>query len=160
MNQPLRTLALLTSALGTLLLANCTIGTPQSRIDQNPSLYESLPSKHRELISKGRIAKGMSKSAVFLALGDPNRKTEGFRDDAAFERWDYTRLQPQYYNSFHSYHGFGHGHGRRGRHFHGYGFSPTIEYVPYRSASVLFRKGSVDSWERLDPLQFEHRFSY
>ncbi|NIP95295.1 MAG: hypothetical protein GWO24_18355, partial [Akkermansiaceae bacterium] len=65
---------------------------PQTRIDRNFGLYESLPAKHQKLVSEGRIAKGMSKPAVFLALGNPSRKVEGYQDDAGYERWDYTRL--------------------------------------------------------------------
>jgi hypothetical protein len=142
------------TAMGALLLANCTMGTPQSRIDGNYSLYESLPAKHQELVSQGKIAKGMSKSAVFLALGNPSRKSEGFRDDTHFERWNYTRLQPRYYNSFQTI--YGHGSSRRGhgRHYHGFAFAPTIEYAPYRSASVLFLRKVVDSWERLEPPRY------
>lgn len=137
------------------------MSTPQTRIERNMSLYESLPPKHRELVSQGRIDKGMSTSAVYLALGNPSRKTRGFRDDKSFERWDYTRLQPRYYNSFYSYfgHGYGHGYGyghrygygRYGGRYHGFGFAPTVHYVPYRSASVLFHRGAVDSWEQLEP---------
>ena len=147
-----RALTLLGCSTALLLLANCTIGTPQARIDRNYSLFESLPAKHQALVSQGRIAKGMSKSGVFLALGDPSRKSEGFRNDAMFERWDYARLQPHYYNSFSTY--FGYGFGRHRGNYHGLGFSPTIEYVPYRSASVIFRREVVDSWERLDPQRY------
>ena len=143
-----RILMTLAAGAATLLLANCTVGTPQARIEGNYALYESLPEKHRELVSQGRIDKGMSKSAVYLALGDPSRKVRGFRDDAHFERWDYTRLQPRYYHSFHSFYGSGWGCGRG---YHGYGFAPTVEYVPYRSSSVIFKRDVVDSWERLGP---------
>ncbi len=144
-----RALTALSAASTALLLSNCTPGTPQTRIDRNYTLYEALPAKHRTLVGQGQIAKGMSKSAVYLALGNPGRKSEGFRDNARYERWDYTRMRPVYYNSFHTF--FGHGWGRRGYSYSGIGFAPTIEYIPYRSSSVLFRRGVVDSWERLGP---------
>lgn len=148
-----RIFTLLAGASSALLLSNCTVGTPQSRIEANHSLYESIPAKHQALVSQGKIAKGMSKSAVFLALGDPSRKTEGFRDNTKFERWDYSRLQPIYTSSFHSF--YGHGYGRYGRgRYHGFGFAPTIQYAPYRSASVIFHRDVVDSWEKLGP----HRY--
>jgi outer membrane protein assembly factor BamE (lipoprotein component of BamABCDE complex) len=148
MNPMKRTLTILAASLALLVLANCTASTPQTRIDRNYSLYESLPPKHQELVHQGRITKGMSKSAVFLALGDPSRKTEGYRDNDHFERWDYTRLEPRYYNTFYTSFGFG-TYGHRHSDYYGYGFAPTVEYVPYRSITVLFRSGVVDSWERL-----------
>ena len=152
----LRTLALLATATGCLATVSCTLGTPQARINRNPSLYDSLPDNHRELVNQGRIAEGMSQSAVHLALGPPNRKIQGFRDDASFERWDYTRLQPHFHHSFHSYQGLS----SYGDRYHGFGFFPAVGYLPYRSASVTFRKKVVDSWERLDPEHFSHRYSH
>lgn len=152
----LRTLILLAAATGCLATLSCTLGTPQARIDRNTSLYDSLPGSHRELAGQGRIAKGMSQSAVYFALGPPNRKIQGFRDDASFERWDYTRLQPHFHHSFHSYQGLS----SHGGHYHGFGFFPAVGYLPYRSASVIFRKEVVDSWERLDPGHFSHRYSH
>ena len=145
----LRPLALLTAAAAALVSISCAPNTPRLRIEQNLSLYESLTGEHKELVHQGRIAKGMSKNAVYLALGGPSRKIRGFRDDASFERWDYTRLRPAYYHSFHTYHV--HRYGRHGRHIHGFGFSPTVGYRPYRAASVLFKGEKVDSWEQLSP---------
>ncbi len=150
----LRTLTLLATATGCLATVSCTLGTPQARINRNPSLYDSLPDNHRELVNQGRIAKGMSQSAVHLALGPPNRKIQGFRDDASFERWDYTRLQPHFHHSFHTYHGYGLG--RHGIRYHGFGFAPSIGYLPSRSASVTFRDSRVESWELLDPRNSSH----
>ena len=156
MTAPLRTLALLAASAGCLGILSCTQGTPQSRIDRNASLYDSLPGKQRELVSRGRIAKGMSQSAVYLALGPPSRKIHGFREDAPFERWDYTRLQPHFHHSLRSYQGFS----RHGGRYHGFGFFPSIGYLPYRSASVTFRKNVVESWEHLEPGDFSSRHRY
>lgn len=147
-----RILLLLAASALALLSTSCVISSPQTRIDRDYSLYQSLPPKHQELVQRGEIAEGMSKSAVYLAWGNPSRKVQGHRDDADFERWDYTRLQPHYYNRFYTH--FGHGYGRRGRYYHSYGFAPSIEYVPYRSASVKFRSGTVESWERLGPYRY------
>lgn len=158
MNPPKRFLSILAAGAATLSLASCTVSTPQARIDRNYTLFESLPAKHQALVSQGRIAEGMSKGAVYLALGDPGRKSQGSRDGAAFERWDYVRLQPRYYSTFSAGFGYGHGywgpHGRHGHDYYGFGFSPTVEYVPYRSGTVLFRRGVVDSWERLGPYPY------
>ena len=152
----LRSLALLATAAASLVSMSCAPNTPRVRIQHNVSLYEALPAEHKELVHQGRIAKGMSKHAVYLALGRPGRKLRGFRDDAPFERWDYTRLRPTYHHSFHGYHGYGSG--RHGYHTHGIGFSPSVSYLPYRAASVLFKREEVDSWEQLSPGHPMHRY--
>lgn len=146
------TLALLLAA-GTLVLANCTVNTPQARIAEHQGLYDSLPAKHQELVNQGRIDKGMSTAAVFLAWGNPKRKSEGYRHGATYKRWDYTRLQPVAHHSFFSYWGSGYGRHRHRYRYSGFGYSPSVEYVPYRSATVWFKKGVVDSWERVSPYQ-------
>ena len=147
MSDLLSPLAVLAVASASLLGISCAPNTPLLRIQQNLSLYESLPGEHKELVHQGRITKGMSKNAVYLALGGPSRKLRGFRDNASFERWDYTRHQPAYYHSFHTYHGYG----RYGLHTHGFGFAPTVGYRPYRAATVFFKREKVDSWEQLSP---------
>lgn len=138
-----RPLLLLAAGLS-LLLANCTLSTPQARIEHNEALFSSLSLKDQRLVQRGEIAKGMSKQAVYLAFGDPHRVVKGHKGDRPFERWDYTRLRARY---VHRYHGF-FGRGCRG-HGYGFGLSPSIQYVPYRSASVIFHDGSVSSWEQL-----------
>ena len=149
-----RILISLTVATGSLTTLSCMVATPQWRIERNTSLYHSLPDKHREMASRGTITKGMSQPAVYLALGTPSRKIRGFRNNASFERWDYTRLQPHFHHSFHTYHGYGSG--RHGSRYHGFGFSPSIGYLPSRSASVTFQNGLVESWEFLDPRNSSH----
>jgi len=156
MPAPLRTLSALAASIGCLGILSCTQGTPQARIDRNASLYESLSGKHQELVSQGRIAKGMSQSAVHLALGPPSRRIQGFREDASFERWEYTRLQPHFHHTLQSYQALS----SYGGPYHGFGFSPVVGYLPYRSTSVTFRKKVVDSWERLSPEHFSHRYSH
>ena len=80
-----RLLSALAACAAALLASSCMTATPQIRIDRNYSLYESLSPKHQELVQQGRIAKGMSKSAVYLALGDPSRKVRGYRNDRDFD---------------------------------------------------------------------------
>ncbi|NNC88183.1 MAG: hypothetical protein HKN82_06950 [Akkermansiaceae bacterium] len=136
--------------LAVLLAASCAPVTPAQRIVENPQMFAALSPRHQELVRSGRIGKGMPKDGVFLAWGRPDRRADGFRDGSAFERWDFTALRPVYYQGISGY--YGHGWGRRG-HRHGYyglGYSPTVEYVPYRVSSVWFRKDLVDSWERFN----------
>lgn len=143
---PTATLLLPLATLG-LLLCSCVVETPQSRIFRDPAAYESLTPRQQELVQRGGISKDMPRQGVLLALGHPNRKAEGFRDGADFERWDYTTLQPVYSQSLGGYYGYG----RRGYNAYGFGISPSIEYIPIRSASVWFNGGLVNSWERLSP---------
>lgn len=131
-----------------LLLCSCAIQSPQARIERNPELYEALPTKQKELVSQGQISKGMPKTAVFLAWGNPGRRGGGYRDDRHYERWDYASLRPVYTTTIYAGYGYGYGCGRRGYGRYGYGYAPSIEYIPEWAASVWFHNGRVESWER------------
>ncbi|GAA5496140.1 hypothetical protein Rhal01_02322 [Rubritalea halochordaticola] len=126
--------------------ANCTSSTPAARIQQNPVIYDNLSSKDQELVKQGRIAKGMSKKAVFLAWGHPSNNMAGSRDGKDFERWLYNSYRPVYTNRF--YGNYGYRWGRYGHPYSGFGFGPEVNYVPERTAYVEFRKERVTSWAR------------
>ncbi|MBK1831822.1 hypothetical protein JIN77_13890 [Verrucomicrobiaceae bacterium R5-34] len=126
------------------LLASCS-STPTSRIEDNPAIYKSLSPKHQELVSKGQIARGMNKPAVFLAMGHPDGKVTGNKDGKDYERWDYTQMVPVYSSGFSPYYGYGfgrHGYGPR----YGIGYIPSVHYVPRRGSSVDFSNGKVTGW--------------
>lgn len=135
-------------ALGAaLLLASC-VATPSARIASRPQGYEALSSRHKDLVRQGKIDRGMPKDAVWYAWGDPDRKYDGTTKGKFTERWDYFSSQPTYTA------GFGLGYTRfRGYPYRGYGygmdFGPELVYVPYRSGTVIFSNGKVDSWERV-----------
>lgn len=139
----------LTPALGAfaLVICSCAMQTPQARIEHNPALYEALSPKQQELVSQGKIARGMPKTGVFLAMGNPDRRGQGHKDGQPYERWDYATLRPVYYNTFYGSYGYGGGCGRHG--YYGVGYVPTVDYVRERAASVWFRKDRVDAWERV-----------
>ena len=82
-------------------------------------------------------------------MGHPDRRGRGFKDGRDYERWDFASLRPVYTTSFYGGYGYGRGCGRWGYGRYGYGYGPTIEYIPERSASVWFRNGRVEAWERL-----------
>lgn len=53
------------------LLVSCA-SPRERRITGNPQLYQSLSTGDQVLVQQGRIREGMSKEAVFLALGRPD----------------------------------------------------------------------------------------
>jgi hypothetical protein len=78
------TLAVATSAL---ILTSCS--TPQTRISEHPDLYQSLSRRDQALVSQGQIRIGMSRTAVWLAWGSPDRKIIGNMGGGLTETWVY-----------------------------------------------------------------------
>ena len=138
-------LPLVASAASCMIFLGCTAATPDWRINQNDSLYQSLSEEDRRLASEGEIAKGMPQTAVYLAMGNPTRKVRGYHSDAPFERWEYLRRQPHFHHSLYAYQGLRFG--RHGGNYGGFGLAPSIHYTPTHAATVTFRNGVVDSWE-------------
>jgi len=136
------------------ILVSCAPSTPQTRIEKSPEKFAGLSQKNKALVQEGRIASGMAPAAVELAWGSPSRRFQGFKNQKASERWDYSASRPVYTTSF--YGGYGHGacmpygrYGRRGYSALGFGFGPEVEYIPEHVASVWFVGNRVDSWERV-----------
>lgn len=137
------------SCLGLLMgiVSSCAPSTPLTRIQERPQDFARLSEKHKNLVSRGEIAKGMSKDAVALAWGSPASQIEGLRNGKFSERWDYMGREAVTRNHFFGgYSSGGYGPYR----YSGYraGFGPEITYIPYRKASVWFVGGRVDEWER------------
>ena len=135
-----------------LWLSSCAPKTPLTRIDSNPAMFAALSDRHQQLVRQGQLDRGMSGDAVFLAWGKPSRTFEGSEQGIPTARWDYAALQPVYTTSFGAGYAYG-GYGRYGRYgrygYPYYSVAPRIDYIPYRSATVWFKRGKVDSWERL-----------
>src|SRR5438093_7031065 len=74
-------------AAGALILTSCS--TPQTRISDHPNLYQSLSARDQTLVSDGRICTGMSRNAVWLAWGSPDRKILAKTHRRATETWIY-----------------------------------------------------------------------
>ena len=77
-------LAVITSALA---VTSCS--TPQTRISEHPDLYQSLSSKDQTLVNQEQIRIRMSRSAVWLAWGSPDRKIIGNMGGGPTETWVY-----------------------------------------------------------------------
>ena len=148
------------AGIAALVICSCVPNTPEQRILKNISVYTVLPAKHQELVKRGELARGMSPDAVFIAWGMPTERYQGMNGGEITERWDYTRNRPVYSNQV----GFGFGQGFGVGPGFGYGpgcgrgfggglnalyMVPDVTYIPQRSATVLFKKNKVDSWERI-----------
>lgn len=129
------------------ILSSCS-STPASRIQKNPGLYASLSPKHQRMVRQGRIDRGMTKPAVYLAMGHPDTKFSGQRDGKTQDRWDYDVYVPVYSHGFSPYYGYGRGYyGHHG--FTGIYFHPTVHYVPRRGTSIYFKSHKVSGWSRI-----------
>ncbi len=136
------------SILYCILSVSCVPSTPAARIAERPLAFEKLSEKHKEMVQRGQIDKGMDMSAVALAWGDPSNQVEGFNGSKRIERWEYNRSRPVMINTF--YGGFRNDFYGPYRYAGlGTGFGQDIAYIPYRKGTVWFIGGKVNEWERL-----------
>jgi hypothetical protein len=148
-----RTLFLAIAVLLFEFLAGCS--TVESRIKGNPQTFASLSPADQALVRRGSISEGLSKAAVYLAWGRPDRLRYGSRAGVPFEAWIYTTIRseivPGYYPSFYGYGLSRPFYGRRGW---GYGYYPFNSYfdddlvdyeVPYKTA--FFERDRCTGWE-------------
>jgi hypothetical protein len=140
------------AVLAASLVVSCVSPTPASRIADSPWLYDRLPERQRELVRQGKLERGMSPDAVWLAWGEPAQRFEGWEKGKATLRWDYAGIQPVYTTGFGGSLGWG-GYGRWGGPYrHGYapyssfGMGPEIAYVPYHRASAWFANKCLEAW--------------
>lgn len=138
---------LLVAISSALWVASCAPSTPLARIQRQPEKFEALSERHRELVERGQIDRGMSQDAVYLAWGSPASAFQGSNNGRPTERWDYAGSRPVFTNSFSGSYGNFYGPYRRGG-CSGIGWGPEVVYIPYRIGSVWFIDNQVDSWER------------
>jgi hypothetical protein len=74
-------------ATGALVLTSCS--TPQTRISEHPDLYQTLSHRDQALVAQGQVRIGMSRTAVWLAWGSPDRKIVGNMGGGPTETWIY-----------------------------------------------------------------------
>jgi hypothetical protein len=151
-----RTIFLGIAALLSGLLAGCS--TVDSRIKADPTTFAALSPADQTLVRRGAIRQGMSKAAVYLAWGKPDRIRTGVRAGNPFEAWTYTTVQSTI-DPYPGFYGFGyyrygwHGTwGPYGRYRGFYGIYPYDPYpdvisyeVPYKT--VFFENGRCVAWE-------------
>lgn len=146
---------LCTGLIAVLLLSQCA-ATPQSRIERNPQLYGQLAARDQQLVTRGTIREGMTRDAVYLAWGRPDRVAVGSARHRTVESWTYLGQQPV--STMNMGYGWGAGLGSWGPYWGGgpwgwsrggYGYwggGPSITYVPYTQAVVEFTSGRVSRY--------------
>lgn len=143
---------MLSALTAAIVMVSCAPSTPQTRIQQSPQMFARLSDKHKSLVERGQITRGMEPDAVYLAWGQPSNTMMGSHKGRESERWDYTGTRPIYTTNFFGTYGYGYGgyRGHRGYRYSGLGLGmgPEVSYVPTHIASVWFVDRRVDSWER------------
>jgi hypothetical protein len=74
-------------SVSALILTGCS--TTESRIAENPQIFQTLSPRDQALVSQGKIREGMSQNAVWLAWGAPDQKATGSARGRAVETWIY-----------------------------------------------------------------------
>jgi hypothetical protein len=120
----------------TLFFTGCA--TTQSRISNNPEMYQHLSATDQALVSQGQIRRGMTMDAVWLAWGDPEQKIPGDMHGGPGETWVYLRYAtppsyggPYYYGPF--------------------DWSYIPPKFPYPSKGVTFSNGRVVFFRHMRP---------
>jgi len=73
--------------LGVLLLSGCD--TPEYRIRRHPEIYERLEPAVQQNVRQGVVLPGYTRDAVFLALGEPDRRYVRTTAGGQHEVWSY-----------------------------------------------------------------------
>ncbi|HYP18373.1 MAG TPA: hypothetical protein VEQ65_14270 [Opitutus sp.] len=76
---------------GLALFAGCS--TPESRIAQQPELFQRLTPEQQQMIREGRVGIGFDMDMVKLALGDPDRVRERIDASGRSEVWSYVHYE-------------------------------------------------------------------
>jgi hypothetical protein len=128
-------------AAGVLFLTSCS--TPQTRISEHPDFYQSLSQRDQALVSQGQIRIGMSRTAVWLAWGSPDRKIVGNMGGGTTETWLYIYYATYYppYASWGPWAYFG------DPFYDPFYYSYIPPSIPYPGKVVTFAKGRVVSFQ-------------
>jgi hypothetical protein len=119
-----------------LILVGCA--TTESRISQNPEMYQHLSARDQALVNQGQIRKGMTMDAVWLAWGTPDQKIPDNMGDRPTETWLYVRYQtPPSYGGPYSYGPFD--------------WSYIPPKFPYASKGATFSNGRVVFFQYVPP---------
>lgn len=89
-----------------LAVSFCGCTTPDARIRRSPEIYARLTPGQQALVQQGKVAVGFSEDAVYLAVGQPDRKwmrtdAAGTREVWSYTTWENDRGQPLYQGWYH-----------------------------------------------------------
>lgn len=156
------------AAMIAIAVTSCVTSTPTTRIKKSPEVFQQLSPADQELAKQGQVKQGMERNAVLIALGEPDKISQGSKDSKAFEKWYYASSRPVHRTGVNiglGYGGYGRGgygrggyrsHGRYGyggygRHggYGGYGLNHGVTYVNSLSSIVEFdASGRVKNWSQ------------
>ncbi len=125
------------------LLSGCS--TTETRKQERPEAFSQLNKEQQAAVMRGRIVEGMSEDAVYIALGNPLRKTMGHLDGKDTVSWIYGRLETYNYPAYHY----------ANRRLNDGTVVVTPEYFPQTDAYVrdsfvvYFLNGKVSGWQQL-----------
>ncbi len=125
-----------------LVLASCG-SSIENRISRYPEKFARLPSEHQNLVRQGRIKEGMNKDAVYLAWGTPGSVRMGSEGGQSYESWRFVGHYPVWTDTVI----IGHGRGYHGGYYYT-DIVPSVGYVPYNAAEVVFKNERVSRWDR------------
>jgi hypothetical protein len=129
-------------AFGTALAVGCA-STPDSRIKENQTLFDSYPVEVKANIRQGKVEIGYDEDMARMAMGDPDEKSTETDENGETVRWGYVRSRPGISvgvggGSFGGGGGVGGGVGM--------GSGPTRDYT----AIIEFREGEVTNVRHFD----------
>jgi hypothetical protein len=125
----------------TVVLAGCN--TTGSRIREHQALFESLPDPTRQNLRDGVIGVGYTPEMVYIALGEPDRKTDVVTGEVAAQVWTWWRRTPGVGVSVGGWNALGSNVGMGSR--------VALGEQPRRETQTVveFRSGQVYGFERL-----------
>jgi hypothetical protein len=129
-------------ATGVLILSSCS--TPQTRISEHPDLYQTMSHRDQALVGQAQIRIGMSRSAVWLAWGSPDRKIVGNMGGGPTETWIYI-----YYATYPYYPPYEPWTFSGDPFFDPFYYSYIAPSIPYPGKVVTFARGRVVSFQYL-----------
>ena len=132
------------TVLLTALLSNCASPVSQ-RIANRPEAYQKLNEHEKQLVQKGEVGRGMTKDAVLLAWGQPDRSSTTVINGRPVEKWTYAGYVPAY--GAHTTYDAGDGYRRQDftdpLHL---GDSQSGDYRLVNVRSGYFYKGELAAW--------------
>ena len=141
---------IITTLVGALLLFGCAT-TPQSRVDENPALFDSFSVEQKEIILKGEVDLGFTQEMVMMAAGMPDRKAKKRSKNGTSEVWTYYQYTPRSiygFGDYGNYYSFSSRHG--GWYRNGYWGDHVIvsrEGEREKNLVVEFQNGEIISFE-------------